>query len=402
MSGIRVNEWLHNSGTGGIWQTSAGNVGIASSVPTTKLEVTGDAKISGVSTAAAFIPAAGQLSHRNLIINGAMQVAQRGTVTSVTTSSYGGPDRWKAARADAPGTWQLSQVADGPAGFSHCLEHKVTTANGTLDAGDEGCITYSFEGKDLTQVKKGTASAEQLTLSFWCRTNLSGTYIAELYDTDNNRQVSKSFTHAGGDAWEKEEITFPADTTGAFTYDNNESLAVRIWYAAGTTWTSGTLNTTWASSTDANRAVGCTNLSATLNNYFRLTGVQLEVGSVATPFEHRSYGDELLRCQRYYWRKIGTQWAHAAFGLMASTTQVRAFVQFPVTMRAAPTLSGSGMYVDSETTGTFDITAFTSTYLYNSGGQARMTTDTASFGAGTAVNIGLESTTAYFAGDAEF
>jgi len=92
MSGIRVNEWLHNSGTGGIWQTSAGNVGIASSVPTTKLEVTGDAKISGVTTATAFIPSGGQLSHRNLIINGAMNVAQRGT--STTSEGYDSVDRF--------------------------------------------------------------------------------------------------------------------------------------------------------------------------------------------------------------------------------------------------------------------------------------------------------------------
>ena len=166
---------------------------------------------------------------------------------------------------------------------------------------------------------------------------------------------------------------------------------------------SGNVEETWAAYASSNRTKDTVTTWYTTNDaLWHITGVQLEVGSVATPFEHRSYGDELLRCQRYYWRKIGTQWAHAGFGLMASTTQVRAFVQFPVTMRAAPTLSGSGMYVDSETTGTFDITAFTSTYLYNSGGQARMTTDTASFGAGTAVNIGLESTTAYFAGDAEF
>jgi hypothetical protein len=342
MSGIRVNEWLHNSGTGGIWQTSAGNVGIASSVPTAKLVVTGDANVSGVATAAAFISSAGALSHRNLVINGAMQVAQRGTVSSVTTSSYGGPDRFQAYRADIPGIWSLSQQASAPSGsgFSHCLEHKVTTANGTLDAGDEAVIAYTIEGQDLTQVKKGTASAEQLTLSFWCRTNLSGTYIAELYDLDNNRQVSKSFTHAGSDAWEKEEITFPADTTGAFTYDNSGGLAIRIWIAAGTTWTSGTLNTTWAAASNANRAVGCTNMSATLNNYFRMTGVQLEIGSVATPFEHRTYSEELQRCLRYYqrWSDETMQFAGRSNGTATAVIGV----PLAVPLRASPTLGFSG------------------------------------------------------------
>ena len=294
---------------------------------------------SGIVTATAFVPSVGQLGHRNMVINGAMQVAQRGTVTSVLNSSYGGPDRWRAFRADAPGVWQISRQESAPtgSGFSHCLEHKVTTANGTLDAGDEACITYSFEGQDLAQICKGTSSAKEVTLSFWCRTGTSGTYIAELYDTDNNRQVSKSFTHAGSDGWEKKEITFPADTTGTFTHDNNESLALRIWIAAGTPWTSGTLSTTWTSPTDANRAVGCVNLSATLNNYFRMTGVQLEVGSVATPFEHRSYADELLRCQRYfevYYMNAGTG---GLTGLQSNGSNHENSYQFKVQKRAHPT-----------------------------------------------------------------
>jgi hypothetical protein len=278
------------------------------------------------------------LSHRNLIINGSMAVNQRGTVTGVVNSSYGGPDRWKAFRADAPGIWQLSQQESAPngSGFSHCLEHKVTTANGTLDAGDEACITYSFEGQDLTQVKKGTSSAEQLTLSFWCRTNLAGTYIAELYDTDNNRQCSKSFTHSGSDAWEKETITFPADTTGAFTADTNESLALRIWVAAGTTWTSGTLNTTWAAASNANRAVGCTNLSATLNNYFRLTGVQLEVGDFASDFCHEPEQVTFTKCQRYF------QYWYNGVRFPSTSSNNHAIYHFPTPMRAAPTVVRTG------------------------------------------------------------
>ncbi len=303
---------------------------------------------AGIVTASAFIPSTGQLGHRNLVINGAMQVAQRGTVSSVLNSSYGGPDRFQAYRADGPGVWQISQQASAPSGsgFSHCLEHKVSTANGTLDSADEAVISYTIEGKDLAQVKKGTSSAEQLTLSFWCRTGTSGTYIAELYDLDNSRQVSKSFTHAGSDGWEKKEITFPADTTGAFTYDNSGGLQIRIWIAAGTTWTSGTLNTTWAAASNANRAVGCTNLSATLNNYFRMTGVQLEIGAVATPFEHRSYGEELARCQRYYYLHgpndnsitysiVGT----GMIGQNGSTTTAKVLVYLPVAMRTKPSVS---------------------------------------------------------------
>ena len=290
---------------------------------------------------------------KNLIINGAMQVAQRGTVTGVTTSSYGGPDRWQASRADAPGTWQLSQVADAPtgSGFSHCLEHKVTTANGSLDAGDEAVIQTTLEGQDLTQVKKGTSSAEQLTLSFWCKSSTTGTYIVEFYDTDNNRQCSKSYTISSAATWEKKTITFPADTTGAFTADNNSSLAVKLWVAAGTTWTSGTLSTTWTSPTDANRAVGQVNLSATLNNYFRLTGVQLEIGETATEFEHKTFALDLLECQRYlqyvgYTGQDG-QFCISASHMTSAGDQTRCGYYGPTNLRATPSITefGDGLRV---------------------------------------------------------
>ena len=188
------------------------------------------------------------------------------------------------------------------------------------------------------------------------------------------------------------------------TNDNSAGLALHLVAFQGTDYTaSGVALDTWAAYASGTRTPDFTSTWYTTDDAtFAFTGFQLEVGSVDTPFEHRTYADDLIKCQRYYFRFGGTQWSHVCMGIMASTTQVRATIQFPVTMRAVPASGGSGMYVDSETTGTFDITAFTSTYLYNSGGQARMTTDTASFGAGTAVNIGLESTTAYFAGDAEF
>ena len=356
-------KFIHSPGSG----TTATKVELyASNVKRFETSTTG-ATVTGTLTATSFAGSGAALtgisspsSFRNLIVNGSCIINQRGTVTGVTTSSYGGADRWKASLADAPGTWQLSQVADAPtgSGFSHCLEYKVTTANGTLDAGDEAVIQTTLEGQELTHIKKGTSSAEQLTLSFWCKSSTTGTYIAELYDTDNDRQCSKSYTVSAGDTWEKKTITFPADTTGAFTVDNQSSLAVKLWIAAGTTWTSGTLSTTWTSPTDANRAVGQVNLSATLNNYFRMTGVQLEVGDTATSFEHKPYRQVLEDCRRYLWVWSGGISMHADRTTDAHNCGRVGQVFFPTTMRHAPTVSNMSMTVytgSAQTLGTYEI-----------------------------------------------
>jgi len=238
------------------------------------------------------IPPAGHAQYvgaRNLIINGAMQVAQRGTVTSAVHDSFGGPDRYKISENGAT-VFTMSQDSDTPTGegFANSLKLDVTTEDSSLAAGDFASVLYNFEGQDLQSIKKGTSSAESVTLSFYIKSTITGTYIVQLYDNDNNRSVSKSYTVSSANTWEKKTITFPADTTGAFDDDNALSLLVRWWFAAGTTYSSGTLATAWESNTSANVAVGQVNaVNSTSNNIF-LTGVQLEVGEQATPFEHRS------------------------------------------------------------------------------------------------------------------
>jgi hypothetical protein len=175
-----------------------------------------------------------------------------------------------------------------------------TAADAVPAASDEISVSQIIEGQDLQRVAKGTASALQLTLSFWVKANVTGTYIVWLYDNDNNRHVAGSYSVSASATWEKKTITFPADTTGAFDNDNAASLLLRWYLAAGSDYTSGTLATTWASLTNANRAVGQTNLAAATNNYWQVTGVQLEVGDTATDFEHKPFGVELAECQRYY------------------------------------------------------------------------------------------------------
>jgi len=185
-------------------------------------------------------------------------------------------------------------------GFNSALHYRVTTADASLAAGQYAVIAQAIEGFNLQGFKKGTANAQQFTLSFWVRSSLTGTYIAEFYDNDNTRQVSKSYTIDTANTWEKKTLTYPADTTGVFDNDNELSLSLNWWLAAGSSLASGTLNTSWASATQANRAVGQVNFLATAGNNFFLTGVQLEVGPTATEFERRSFGDELRLCQRYF------------------------------------------------------------------------------------------------------
>ena len=283
------------------------------------------------------------LGRRNLIINGAMQVAQRSTSLSVSSSGYRALDRFYWA-ANTEDVITMSQASDGPDEFANSLKIEVTTAETDLAAGEYALLTQRIEGQNLQGIAKGTSSAKQLTASFWVKGSITGTYIVELFDNDNTRQVSASYTINSANTWEYKTITFPADTSGAFDNDNNGSLFVQFVIASGTDFTSGTLNTSWASSTNANRWVGQTNVIGTSGATFYITGVQLEVGTVATPFEHRSYGEELALCQRYYYKHgqgTGANTSEIGVGFYYNSTTAEVMVHFPVEMRATPSYVGT-------------------------------------------------------------
>jgi len=277
--------------------------------------------------------------NENVIINGAMQVAQRGTSSAgITATGYYSADRF-ALGITTLGTWTQSQEADYPSGsgFSRCTKVLCTTADAAPAAGDFIFFQQSLEGQNVQQFAKGTASAKTFNVSFWVKSNLTGTYIAELRDVDNTRTVSAAYTINASATWEKKTITFPADTTGLFDNDNNASLSLTFWLAAGSTYTSGTLQTTWAAQTNANRAVGQVNLGATISNYWQVTGVQLQPER-ASQFTFLDFGTVLAQCQRYYQRITpGAVSQPLAFGLNYTTTFHRASFPFPVTMRIAPT-----------------------------------------------------------------
>ena len=247
---------------------------------------------------------AGGLTGRNLIINGAMQVAQRSTSETGLGGSVGyfTVDRFHFAVGSTAGRLTMSQasVTDLP-GFANAMKLDCTTADTSIAAGEFLIIQHKFEGQDLQVLKKGTSSAQPVTVSFYMKTNKAFTFMCELDDTDNNRVNTQQFTTST--SWTRHEITFAGDTSGTLDDDNARSMQLGFWLHAGSTYTGGTYSAnTWQSraSSDNMRAVGIGSFFDSTDNEIQITGVQLEVGEKATPFEHRSFGDELRRCQRYF------------------------------------------------------------------------------------------------------
>ena len=297
----------------------------------------------------------GALSNRNLIINGAMQVAQRGTSFSGLTASQYTLDRWLS---DENGTvvFTVTKEADGPDGFANSLKINVDTANASLAAGDYFFLAHKFEGQNLQSLKKGTSAALPVTLSFWVKSNVTGTYILEFDDNDNSRNINKSYTVYSSGTWEYKTITFEGDTVAGFDDDASFSARLFWWLDAGSNFRGGTLATSWGSTNNVDRVEGNVTFADTVNNYWQITGVQLEVGDTATPFEHRSYGQELALCQRYYQRSVqtvGTTFGYGDGDVAAAncvnTNWLMDNLGFKVTMRAIPTFRNSG---GAGTTGT--------------------------------------------------
>jgi hypothetical protein len=281
---------------------------------------------------------------RNIIINGAMQVAQRGTSeTGISTSGYYTVDRMRIASGNTAGRFTMTQESiTDLSGFANAVKLDCTTADTSIASNEIVTIGTRIEGQDLQQLKKGTSDAEKVTVSFYVKANASATYVLELYDNDNARQISQSFSVTT--SWSRVSLTFDGDTTGAFGDDNGASLLLQIWIHAGSDYTSGTLSTSWSSATAVNRAVGISSFFDSTDRTFFITGLQLEVGSQATPFEHRSFGEELALCQRYY-----TVVAHGAaaqdgtshpisMGSQYSTDVLYSNLELPCDMRTTPTL----------------------------------------------------------------
>ena len=295
--------------------------------------------------------------NRNVIINGAMNVAQRGTSSTGIggSSGYFTIDRFRLA-CNTSGRLTMSQDSSVPSGkgFANSLKLACTTTDTSLGADELVTLNHRIEGQNLQGFSKGTSDAKPFAVSFYVKGNASATYVLEMQDNDNDRQISKSFNVTTD--WTKVTLNFPADTTGAFDDDNAQSMQFQIWLNAGSTYTSGTINSSaWASTTNANRVGGgTTNFFDSTARTFFITGLQLEVGQNPTEFEHEPFERTLAKCQRYY--QAATELT-AGYG--SGTNQyARGHYMFPVEMRAAPsstysyiggggTIGANGTYNDS-------------------------------------------------------
>ena len=338
------------------------------SADTPTVNITDGLNVTGVSTVAALnstsIVNATQLSNRNLVINGAMKVAQHGTsFTGVTASGTFPVDRF-LFHVGSLGTWTVSQSTDVPTGqgLSHSIKCDVTTANASPSGTAYARIDQRFEGQDLQRFCKGTSDAKQFAVSFWVKSPKTGTHIVQLQDQDNSRNVSKAYTVSSANTWEKKELILPADTTGAFGNDNGGSLFLCFYLAVGSGYQGGTLQTTWGTPVNNTRATGQVNVADSTDNNWYITGVQLEVGSV-TPFEHRSFGQDLTLCQRYLFKNINESGESGCnYAKAYNSNELFASVRFPVGMRATPTViaySNSGTAGQVHKLGSPD-TAYTS------------------------------------------
>jgi len=288
------------------------------------------------------INAGGGGVNRNVIINGAMNVAQRGTSSTGVGASAGyfTLDRWNVSPENTAGRLTMTQDSSAPSGFANSLKLACTTADTSIAAGENLVLAQFIEGQNLQHFAKGTSDAKAFSVSFYVKGNASATYVCELFDADNTRHVAKTFSVTT--SWARVELDFPADTTGAFGDDNGGSLYLQLWLHSGSTYNSGTLPATWASKTNANRAVGASSFFDSTDRTFFITGVQLEVGQNPTSFEHtNNFGVELAKCQRYYTEgsyKENPYGNHTGGGY----TQGWANIEFKQNMRASPTVATSG------------------------------------------------------------
>lgn len=291
----------------------------------------------------------GALSNRCMTYNGAMNVWQRGTSDDTASSGDYTCDRWNLQFAGLDGNVDWDQeTSSTPDGFAYALKVSTDASETSLDSLDYLKVSQRFEGQDLQHLQKGTLGAKSLTLSFWVKSSVASTYTIEIEDRDNSRGISKSYTIDTADTWEYKSVVFEGDTSSPYTNDANESLRMSFYLDSGSGYTTGTFSTVWSSTADVDeRIYDTTGWLESSSPEFYLTGVQLEIGDTATAFEHRSYGDELARCQRYYYKRerTGSSDPYVGIGQAVSSAATYVFIQHPVQMRAQPTFYKNGNMV---------------------------------------------------------
>jgi len=295
--------------------------------------------LAGMSSSrATYLASTEGFGFRNRIINGDMRIDQRNAGASVTipaaTVTYT-LDRYRFYE-DTDGVISVQQVSDAPAGFVNSMKVTATTADASLGATQRVVMQQNIEGYNVADLAFGSASAATVTLSFWVKSSLTGTFGGALSNSDSNRSYPFTYAISSANTWEQKSVTIAGDTSGTWLTTNGIGLRVVFGLGVGSTY-SGTANA-W-SGNDYNSATGATSVIGTLNATWQLTGVQLEAGSVASPFERRDYGRELQMCQRYY--ETGTYTYYGGYSNASVVASVYTPVYFKVTKRATPTIAGT-------------------------------------------------------------
>ena len=361
MSTLKVNKLRDTAGSAdaitldpnggavlaGVTTVTSVKVGAAVTISESGIEA------SGIGITCANINGGAIGGRRNIIINGAMQVAQRGT--SSTTTGIQTVDRYNNAfgGTDEAPTQAQVDVASGttPYTLGFRKAYKITNGNQTSGAGaaDYCSISYKLESQDISNSGWNyVSSSSNITLSFWVKSSVAQNFYGYLYANNGSRLRSFETGSLSADTWTKVTKTISGDSNLVFNNDNTQGLQIHISQFWGTDYTDGShsLNT-WAAYSGSSRMPDNTSTWYTTNDAtFELTGLQLEVGSQATPFEHRSYGEELPLCQRYYYRwTASSASAYAWMGMSYSTSTCFGIIRtLPVTMRATPTTSVSGTF----------------------------------------------------------
>ena len=345
MSTLKVDAIRHNSAT--------------SDAITTAADGTCTARITGMTGGSG-------LSHRNIIVNGGMKVAQRSVSEAITGVGYHTVDRFKTvANSSMSYAVTMSQENDNPDGNGKSVKLLTTTAS-TPTGSENYCLRYTGEEQDISGAGLGTSSCKQLTISFSVKTNKTGTHGFQIYLGNNQPNMTVAYTVSSANTWERKTITFPTYTSSySHLSDNAKGFMIDWNLASGPddimapyNWTTG--------STAARGVTGQVNMLDTVGNYFQLTNVQLEIGDTATSFEHRSIGEELYRCQRYYFKfcegtnkELNVVWYFTG-------THISFFLRYPTTMRAAPTLSittGTNYYINYRNGGNDQFDGFASEFI---------------------------------------
>lgn len=341
---------------------------------------------------------------KNLFINGAMEINQRGA-TSLTSGGFL-LDRWKYNYSNYSGAFTQSVQDDAPEGFTKSFKF-LTTTGAAIPAGGYHYFSQIIERNNCAHLNYNTYNAKPVTVSFWIKGNITGTYALTLYNWQANRSINRSYTITRPGVWEKKTVTFPGDITGALTAGTGQGLELYFILGVGASY-KGSIANDWVGYSGTYFGGAQTaDVGATTGGYWQITGIQMEAGTAATPFERRSYGQELALCQRYWFNIIGNSNGTGAFtlGFAWSTSELGSVIRFPVPMRStSPTLvqsTGTDYYAfeGNATNKTFSqFTAIarpsdSSGYLYTGLGGVLTT--------GTAGELRTNNSNAYLAVNAE-